>query len=152
MISGMAKIIDASVAIKWFVTEAGHDRAMQLLSEIVQRPRQFAVPELFFFELIHVFHRVLPQATPQQINLLEQVMVFGWQRFVMTPALLKETRRFQSLGLSGYDGSYVALAKQLHGRWVTADQKAHDRIAHLRLSEMLDGRFKLEPTGAEGSK
>ena len=133
----MVKIIDASVAIKWFVTEPGREPALALLAEIFENPRQFAVPELFFFELAHVFHRVLPRATSQQVNLLEQVTVFGWQRFVMTPELLKETRRFQALGLSGYDGSYVALAHQLKGRWITADQKAHERIAALRLSEIL---------------
>ena len=133
----MVKIIDASVAIKWFVTEPGRESALVLLTEVFENPRQFAVPELFFFELAHVFHRVLPQATTQQVNLLEQVTVFGWQRFVMTPELLRETRHFQSLGLSGYDGSYVALAKQLKGRWITADRKAHDRVARLHVSELL---------------
>ncbi|MBI4405312.1 MAG: type II toxin-antitoxin system VapC family toxin, partial [Deltaproteobacteria bacterium] len=49
------KIIDASVAIKWFVDEPNRKEAMDLLSQIEQNPRQFGVPELFFNEMLSVF-------------------------------------------------------------------------------------------------
>jgi predicted nucleic acid-binding protein len=55
----------------------------------------------------------------------------------MTPELLSEIRSVQRLGLSGYDGAYVALAKLLKGRWLTFDKKAHTQVAHLQLSEIL---------------
>lgn len=133
----MVQIIDASVAIKWFVQEPGRDRALDLLSAILRSPRQYAVPELFFFELAHVFHRTVPHPAPLQVDLLRQITVLGLQRYSLTPELLAGIRRFQSIGLSGYDSAYVALAELLKGRWITCDRRAHEQIVTRRLSELL---------------
>jgi predicted nucleic acid-binding protein len=134
----MVRIVDASVAIKWFVEEPGRDRALELLGEILSKPRNFAVPELFFSELVHVFHRTLPNASETQLALLERVLVLGIPRFGMTPDLFRATRKMQTLGLSGYDASYVGLASLLGGRWVTFDRKAHSLAEPLTLSELLE--------------
>ncbi len=136
----MVRVVDSSVALKWFLLEEGRDQALSLLEEMLTGPSGFAVPELFYFELVHVFHRSIPDPSPLQIELLRQVLVLGIQRFVMTPQLLDEIRGLQRLGLSGYDAAYVALAKLLEGRWVTFDRKAHDRIAHLGLSQALQAQ------------
>jgi predicted nucleic acid-binding protein len=133
----MVRVIDASVALKWFLLEEGRDRALTLLEELLAAPDAFAVPELFYFELAHVLHRAVPDPTPLQSELLQQVLVLGIQRFAMTPALLNEMRGLQREGLSGYDAAYVGLAKILEGRWVTFDRKAHERIAPLGLSQAL---------------
>ncbi len=130
----MVRIIDASVALKWFLLEEGRDRALVLLEELLTTPADFAVPELFYCELAHVFHRSIPDPSPVQIELLQQVLVLGIQRFAMTPPMLNEMRGLQRLGLSGYDAAYVALAKLLEGQWVTFDRRAHERIAHLGFS------------------
>ncbi len=133
----MVRIVDASVALKWFVSESGHEPAKVVLRELIDTPRAFAVPELFYFELTHVFHRILPRATPEQIALLEVVLELPIQRFVMTRELLALTREFQGLGLSGYDGSYVALAKMLQGVWLTFDSRAHKMVRPGQLSKLL---------------
>jgi len=133
----MVRVIDASVALKWFLLEEGRDRALVLLEELLMDPAGFAVPELFYFELAHVFNRAVPEPSPMQSELLHQVMVLGIQRFAMTPALLNEVRGIQRLGLSGYDAAYVGLAKLIEGQWVTCDRRAHARIAHLSLSQAL---------------
>jgi predicted nucleic acid-binding protein len=134
----MVRIVDASVAIKWFVEEPGRDRALELLAEILSKPGNFAVPELFFFELVHVFHRTLPNPSETQLTLLERVLVLGIPRFGMTPDLFRATRTMQALGLSGYDAAYVGLARLLGGRWVTFDRKAHSLAEPLTLSELLE--------------
>ncbi len=136
----MVRVVDSSVALKWFLLEEGRDQALSLLEELLAGPAGFAVPELFYFELAHAFHRSIPDPSPLQIDLLQQVLILGIQRFAMTPALLNEMRTLQRLGLSGYDAAYVALAKLLEGRWVTFDRKTHERIAHLGLSQALQAR------------
>ena len=133
----MVQIVDASVAIKWFVQEPGTDRALDILGKIIRRPNAFAVPELFYFELAHVFKRVIPKPLDKQLNLLNETMNLGLYRFSMTPELLKEIQELQEIGLSGYDASYVGLAKITKGCWLTFDQKAHSIIQHLNLSELL---------------
>ena len=133
----MVQIVDASVAIKWFVEEKGRDVALKVLQRLLENPKAFAVPEIFYFELVHVFHRLVPHPASDQLDLLATLITLGIHRFSMTPEFLSEIRSIQKLGLSGYDGAYVALAKLLQGRWLTFDEQAHRCIAHLQLSEVL---------------
>ncbi|MBI1862454.1 MAG: type II toxin-antitoxin system VapC family toxin [Deltaproteobacteria bacterium] len=133
----MVRIVDASVAIKWFIEEPGHEVAIAMLEELIEKPRNFAVPELFFFELFHVFHRILPRATNEQFDLLTTVVELPIQRFSMTRELLEACSEFQKMGLSGYDSAYVGLAKVLKGQWVTFDSKAHAVVRHTNLSKLL---------------
>lgn len=133
----MVHIVDASVAIKWFVQEEKRDIALSVLQRIINKPKHFAVPELFYFELAHAFNRLIKKPSPLQLHLLGQVTIFGIYRFSMTPELLSEIIYFQSLGLSGYDSAYIGLAKILKGKWITFDKKAHSTIEHLNLSECL---------------
>ena len=133
----MVQVIDASVALKWFLLEEGRDRALILLEELLSAPARFAVPELFYFEVAHVFGRAVPNPSLEQCELLKQVSVLGIQRFAMTPGLLTEMLGLQRLGLSGYDAAYAGLAKLLEGQWITFDRKAHERVAHLGLSRVL---------------
>ncbi len=133
----MVKIIDASIGIEWFLNSPRQQKVLDVMEEVLKSPRSFAVPELFFFELTHVFHRVIPTPTKKQLGLFEGVMKFGLQRFSMSSELFREVRKFQARGLSGYDSAYVALAKLLHGKWITLDQKAHSKIEDLKLSEVL---------------
>lgn len=133
----MVWIIDASVAIKWFVAEEGQERALDVLEHVFCSPRSFAVPELFYFELCHVFNRVVPKPNGGQNEVLKAVFDLGISRFSMTMTLWQEARNFQWMGLSGYDAAYVALAKSLKGIWLSCDKKAHDKISHLGFSQLL---------------
>jgi predicted nucleic acid-binding protein len=53
----------------------------------------------------------------------------------MTEDLAKKASGYVKKGLTGYDATYVSLAKQMKGIWITFDQKAcrcikDDHIAH----------------------
>jgi predicted nucleic acid-binding protein len=133
----MVTILDASVAIKWFVRESGHEAALAVLANLFAGPKRFAVPELFFFELVHVFNRLIPDPPPDQWNILHAVLDCGLPRFAMTPTLATEVRKLQTAGLSGYDAAYVALARELRGTWLTCDEKAHQKIKAMGISRIL---------------
>lgn len=134
----MVRIIDTSVAIKWFVHEKGRDNALVLLNDLLEAPESFAVPELFYFELSHVFNRLIPNPRDTQLELFDQIINIGINRFSFTPELFKYLQKYQNMGLSGYDASYVALAYMLKGIWITFDKKAHSKIASHRLSQVLE--------------
>jgi predicted nucleic acid-binding protein len=134
----MVRVIDASVAIKWFVREDGRQEALELLRDVLAAPGSFAVPELFYFELAHVFFRTIPEPSDIQMRLLASLTTLGIRRFSMTPELLTEIDSLRRSGLSGYDAAYVGLARLLKGRWVTFDRRAHAAVAHLGLSEVPD--------------
>ena len=58
----MIWIVDASVAIRWFIQEEADSIADEVLERIVNEPARFAVPELFSFEVFSVLHRLHPDA------------------------------------------------------------------------------------------
>ena len=47
----MIWVIDASVAVRWFLEDERNDEADSILEGVIEDPRLFAVPELFSFEV-----------------------------------------------------------------------------------------------------
>ena len=133
----MVKVIDASVAVKWFIQEEGSDRALTLLDDFLSNPNNFAVPELFFFELSNILFILSSGRSEQYRELLNLVSQQPIYRSQFTPELQSATEFFQKKGLAGYDASYAGLAKLLDGIWVTADKKAHNKIKNLEVSKLL---------------
>lgn len=133
----MVQVIDTSVAVKWFVEETGRPAALELLKQLFEKPQDFVVPELFYFELVHVFNMAFPEPSETDIYLLDSLFKMGIVRLSMTEELSHGIRHFQKMGLSGYDAAYVAVARMVKGTWLTFDKKAHKRIAPLKLSRLL---------------
>ena len=136
----MAKliIIDASIAIKWFVLEEiKRDEAISVLDEIQISPQNFAVPELFFNEMLAVLCRLLDDSKEikKYLNILESL---GFYRIGNGSELLGTAAQLAvKYRLTGYDAVYAASAKLVNGSWLTADLKAHKRIAGLHISRVL---------------
>ena len=120
----MIEVLDASVVVKWFVDEAGHERSIEILDQVVGGPRRFAVPDLIWYELTHVLGRSAKDQAAVRER-LRRVMLLGIPCFAATPERCLEAMRLaQRTGLAGYDAHYVVLAAELEGRWVTFDRKA----------------------------
>ena len=47
----MTWVLDASVAVRWFIEEEFHPNADKVLKKLVNQPELFAVPEIFAFEV-----------------------------------------------------------------------------------------------------
>lgn len=132
------RIIDASVAIKWFVpSEKESARALSILKEIERNPKLFAVPELFFNEMLSVFCKL----TNNELDIkgyLRDLQDLGFYRIGNGYELLTTAVEIAvQFKLSGYDAIYAACAKLMKGIWITADNKTHSRIASLKISESL---------------
>ena len=130
----MIWVVDASVAVRWFIEEEAHLHADKILKKIVEQPERFAVPELFAFEVFSVLHRLHPDADEAFRKGIIPMLQFGIFRQPMTETLAIKARHFVKLGLTGYDACYAALARSLNGQWLTFDQKAHARIESEKIS------------------
>lgn len=130
----MIWILDASVALKWFIEEERHPHADAVLQRIVERPGQFVVPELFAFEVFAVLQRVHPSGQKVFEEGLLPLLQGGLLREPMTEKLARSAERFVRLGLTGYDACYAGLARHLKGTWLTFDGKAHTAIRGERVS------------------
>jgi predicted nucleic acid-binding protein len=124
----LIQVLDASVIVKWFVDEAGHERSIEILDQVVGNPRRFAVPDLIWYELTHVLGRVTGNREDVRER-LQRVMLLGIPCFTATAERCLEAMKLATrAGLAGYDAHYVVLASELEGRWVTFDRRAAERV------------------------
>lgn len=130
----MTWVLDSSVAVKWFIVEESHPAAEEVLAALIDRPEQFAVPELFAFEVFSVLHRLHPQGRQVFEEGVLPLLQAGLLRMPMTGTLAAQAHPFVQLGLTGYDACYAALARELEGLWLTFDQKAHKAIRKEKVS------------------
>ena len=124
----MIWIVDASVAVRWYLEEEGHDGADEVLRRIVEEPRRFTVPELFASEVYAVLQRLHPNGLSAFRKGIIPLLQGGMLRHPMTDGLAVKANRFVKKGLTGYDACYAALALDLKGCWLTYDKKAHQLI------------------------
>lgn len=130
----MIWVIDASVAVRWFLEQENHPHADLILERMLSNPERFAVPELFCFEVYAVLCRIHPKGGEVFLKGMIPVLNCGILRYPMTENLVLQASVFIDKGLTGYDACYAALAKELKGMWLTFDDKAHQLIKKARLS------------------
>lgn len=133
----MIWIIDASVALRWYIEDEAHDCAEEVLRAVVEDPRRFAVPELFAFEVFSVLQRLHPDGLQAFRKGIIPILQGGILRHPMTDELAVKANRFVKKGLTGYDACYAALALDLKSRWLTFDKKAHQLINNNKISCLL---------------
>lgn len=143
----MIWVVDASVAVRWFIQEEFHPNAQKVLETMVDQPDKFAVPELFSFEVYAVLQRVHPEGLQAFIKGIIPLLQGGIFRQPMTEDLASEASRFVQLGLTGYDACYAALAKDLDGKWLTFDDEAHRLIKKEKVSRLLEKAMPREWPG-----
>lgn len=130
----MIWVLDASVAVRWFLSDESHPHADSVLAGLVARPGRFAVPELFAYEVFAVLQRLHPDALAVFRQAILPLLHSGLLRHPMTESLAVMADAFVKKGLTGYDACYAALAKDLKGCWLTFDAKAHRCIEQFHLS------------------
>ena len=130
-------VLDASVALRWVLEEEAHPDARHVLERLIERPAQFAVPELFAFETYSVIFRVHPHPMRAYQSAVLPHLVAGMLRYPMTEELAELASEFVDMGLTGYDATYAALARIVRGRWLTFDAAAHRRINNQGISFLL---------------
>jgi len=121
-------VLDASVALRWFIEEERSVNADAVYHRLVSEPEAFAVPELFCYEVFAALFRVHPRAQETFEQGILPLLRSGLLRYPMTDAVASRAVRFVAAGLTGYDASYAALAEELDAVWLTFDSRAHARI------------------------
>ena len=137
----MIWVIDASIAVRWFIEEETHPNADEVLRAVVQQPERFAVPELFAFEVFSVLMRLHPNGLQAFRKGILPILYAGIYRQPMTEDLAVKAYPFVKLGLSGYDACYAALSRDLKGQWLTFDEQAHKLIRGKKVSFLIRERM-----------
>ena len=137
----MIWVIDASVALRWFLQEEQHPHADAVLQAVINNPDFFIVPELFCFEVFAVLCRLHPSPIDAYLEGIFPIIQGGIIRQPMTESLAYNAGGFTKKGLTGYDATYAALAKEVNGIWLTFDKKAHNRIKDEGISHLLTDKL-----------
>ncbi|MBE3135703.1 MAG: type II toxin-antitoxin system VapC family toxin [Acidobacteria bacterium] len=130
----MRYVLDASVAVRWFIEEERHESAEAVHRRIVDEPHNFAVPELFAYETFATLFRIHPRPLKAFQDGILPILGSGILRYPMTDAIAARAAELVKTGLTGYDACYAALAEELDALWLTFDGRAHARIRHKSIS------------------
>jgi predicted nucleic acid-binding protein len=132
-------VLDASVALKWFLREGeeGLTTADDILRAILGSPQDFAVPALFPYEMSAALCRRLRRAEDVASHLrallaLAIPIVEPDERLLVTAAEIAFECK-----VTAYDAAYLALARHLGGVWLTFDEAAYARVKDRRLAKLL---------------
>lgn len=130
----MRYVLDASVAVRWFIEEERHENAEAVHRRLVDAPQEFAVPELFACETFAALFRVHPRPLKAFQEGILPILGSGILRYPMTDAIAARAAAHIEAGLTGYDACYAALAEELDAIWLTFDGRAHARIRQKSIS------------------
>lgn len=136
-------VLDASIALKWFLKEEDTDIAEVLLERIKRKEIEVDVPQLFFFELANVIKtktKSTSQDVLEAINKIFSLKLSGEK--INKKLLVKANFYAQKYDLTIYDASYLALAKTLGVNLITADEKLKKRARLKFVKSLGDLKFK----------
>jgi hypothetical protein len=94
--------------------------------------------------------KVLCRMHPKEASIFREgvlpLLAGGILHNPMPESLALHAEPFLIQGLTGYDACYAALARDLHGVWLTCDRKPHNRVRRQGISHLLfDGLPKNWP-------
>ena len=123
-------VIDASVVVRWFVEQEGHEQAVGWLRRFVVDPALLVAPDLLRFEV----HGALARLTPKRDSgwarrSFERFDRFGIRTVSTDGRLFDRALELSAeLRIAGYDAVYIAHAEALGVPWLTADRRVLRRL------------------------
>lgn len=123
-------VLDASVALKWFLVEPETPRAREVARAVLRGDGPYFVPELFYYEVFAVLARRVPDITTIGPSVMRWLARLPLRRTPMTDGLSVQMTDFVKKGLTGYDAGYAALAQTTNSRWLTYDRRASNKLGN----------------------
>ena len=120
-------VVDASVAVKWFVPEVHTDAALRLLDG----EHELLAPDLLLPEFGNILWKKirLTEITPEEgRNILRGLLAVPLDVYPSEGLLEPAFEIAHGINRSVYDSFYLALALIHDCRMVTADRRFHDAV------------------------
>jgi predicted nucleic acid-binding protein len=125
----MIVVVDASVAVKWFIAEDKANDALELLG----KNYELHAPDLLFLEVDNVLCKLIRRgllSEEEGFDIHNKILAFPIRSYPSQS--FREEAFHLAIGTkrSVYDCLYLALAEALDGRLVTADGKLFQALGN----------------------
>jgi len=134
-------IIDASVAVKWYVSEELRDKALRLREDFLSEIVDLEAPSLILYEVGNAI-RYHPGATAHEcVSAVRELRNLGIAIRDLDDAAVGAAAKLAfEEKLTFYDAAYLSLAKTMEATLITADKELYDRLSNERkaLSQLLE--------------
>lgn len=126
----MTVVLDASVALRWFVSQPGSDAAAEWLKSFAADPDIFVAPDLLRFEVHGALARLqTSQDSAWAGTCFDRFDRLGVRTLPTTLALFRRAMELsRTLRIGGYDAVYLAHAESIDVPWLTADGRVLRRL------------------------
>jgi len=121
----MAAVIDASVAVKWYIIEEFREQAINLRDDFIKKKIKLLAPSILFFEVLNAIRYSKKDISKKTLNNIgKSILYYGIQLFMFDEDLITETIKLAlEKDVTIYDAVYVALAEIKKVRLYTADDR-----------------------------
>jgi predicted nucleic acid-binding protein len=117
-------VVDASVILKWVVgheRESDHEKAMAILETWTEGDIELSAPILWQYEVGNFLGRSLQDEAIDKMNLLLNLNI---RNVALTNDIVNRCFSWMSQKkITFYDASYLAVAFEVQGTLITADEK-----------------------------
>ncbi|MBI5115353.1 type II toxin-antitoxin system VapC family toxin [Candidatus Poribacteria bacterium] len=139
-------VIDASVALKWYLSDEEHGaKALDILESHVTERISLHAPALLEFEVANglaIAKRRARVGDNDVLKAIEGFVALGIALHPLSPLFQKVLDYTERLNISAYDAAYVALAEALQIQLVTADKRLFDSARKLNFIKWI-GQFRV---------
>jgi predicted nucleic acid-binding protein len=124
-------VIDAGIAVKWFLTETHSDKARRLLEQYQRQVIDLVAPDLLIAEATNVFWKRAARGdlTAQEAaDNLQDLLAINLPLVPATALAPRALSLAQTHNRSAYDCLYLALALERSCEFVTSDERLFNAI------------------------
>lgn len=143
----MRIVIDASVVLKWYLSDEEHeDRALDILDAHASDRITLHAPALLEFEVANglaIAKRLARVGMDDAMKAMEGFIEIDIGLYPLSPLFQKVLDYSDKYTISAYDAAYVALADDLKTQLVTADKRLFNSTRKLRLVKWI-GDFRTQ--------
>lgn len=132
-------VLDASVVIKWFSEEEYTDRALKLRDTFSKGEIELVVPDLMLYEVSNAL-RYNPDFNETDVSeAVGTLYDIGINIIVPNREVINSALNLAyEHKITVYDAYYVALAKEINFKLITADRKLYLKIKDLKVVKYID--------------
>ncbi len=133
-------VVDASVAVKWFVPERGQEKALRLHEKYLDGEVEVYAPSLIVYEVSNAlrFHRVYRLEAEMVASAVESLLDLGIARDLDAKAWRLAIKLSYDHNVTIYDAAYASLAVLTGSTLATSDKELYNKLGNVLDVTLLD--------------